>query len=51
MVASAMADQDEIDELPHHDAVYYPRIHFRDLEWLEGTLLAFGRVHRIIPEE
>lgn len=37
--------------LPDRSALYYPRIHFRDLEWLKGTLLAFGRVHRIVPDE
>jgi hypothetical protein len=34
-----------------YGALYYPRIHFNDLEWLKGTLLAFGSVHRIVPVE
>jgi len=35
--------------VPDRTAVYYPRIHFNSLEWLKGTLLAFGRVYRIVP--
>ena len=36
---------------PERYAVYYPRIHFRDVEWLKATLLAFGRVYRIVPTD
>jgi hypothetical protein len=35
--------------IPDRHAVYYPRIHFRDVDWLKATLLAFGRVYRIVP--
>lgn len=35
--------------VPDRHALYYPRIHFHDLEWLKATLLAFGHVHRIVP--
>jgi hypothetical protein len=31
-------------------ALYYPYIYPRDVEWLKGTLLAFGQVNRIVPE-
>ena len=37
--------------VPERHAVYYPRIHFRNMEWLKGTLLAFGRVYRIVPTD
>ncbi len=30
-------------------ALYYPWIHIRNENWLKGTLLAFGRVRRIVP--
>jgi hypothetical protein len=31
------------------DALYYPYIHIRDLNWLKGTLLCFPQVRRIVP--
>lgn len=31
-------------------ALYYPYIHPRDVEWVKGTLLAFGQVNRIVPD-
>lgn len=37
--------------VPDRPALYYPRIHFQDLEWLKATLLAFGRVYRIVPDQ
>jgi len=32
-------------------ALYYPYIHIRDSEWLKSTLLWFGQVRRIVPEQ
>lgn len=37
--------------VPDRYALYYPRIHFRELEWVKATLLAFGRVYRIVPPD
>jgi hypothetical protein len=31
------------------NALYYPYIHFRDLNWLKATLLCFPQVRRIVP--
>lgn len=31
------------------DALYYPRIHIRDENWLKATLLSFPQVRRIVP--
>ena len=31
------------------NALYYPYIHVRDVDWLKATLLLFKRVHRIVP--
>lgn len=31
------------------DALYYPYIHIRDVNWLKGTLLCFPQVRRIVP--
>lgn len=39
----------EARNLPLRSAMYYPRIHFPDLEWGKATLLTFGRIHRIVP--
>jgi hypothetical protein len=33
------------------DALYYPYIHIRDVNWLKATLLCFPQVRRIIPHE
>src|SRR5688572_31872030 len=30
-------------------ALYYPYIHFRDIEWLKATLLCFPQVSRMAP--
>jgi hypothetical protein len=32
------------------DAVYYPHIHMRDKSWLNGTLLCFPHLVRLVPE-
>src|SRR5260221_1953396 len=32
-------------------ALYYPYIHFRDLDWLKATLLCFPQVSRMVPTE
>jgi ElaB/YqjD/DUF883 family membrane-anchored ribosome-binding protein len=31
-------------------ALYYPYIHPKDLEWVKGTLLAFGQINRVVPD-
>ena len=31
------------------NALYYPYIHIRDIEWLKGTLLLFSQVRRMLP--
>jgi hypothetical protein len=31
-------------------ALYYPYIHPRDVDWMKGTLLAFGQVQRLVPD-
>jgi hypothetical protein len=31
-------------------ALYYPYIHPRDIEWVKGTLLAFGQINRVVPD-
>jgi hypothetical protein len=33
------------------DALYYPYIHFRDVNWLKATLLCFPQVRRMVPPE
>jgi hypothetical protein len=30
-------------------ALYYPHIHLPDIDWVKGTLLAFGQLNRIVP--
>jgi hypothetical protein len=32
-------------------ALYYPYIHIRDSNWLKSTLLWFGQIRRIVPEQ
>jgi hypothetical protein len=32
-------------------ALYYPYIHFRDVNWLKASLLCFQQVRRIVPPE
>src|SRR5947209_15469492 len=32
------------------DALYYPYIHIRDVNWLKSTLLCFPSVRRIVPK-
>jgi hypothetical protein len=31
------------------NALYYPYIHIRDIDWLKGTLLLFSQVRRMVP--
>ena len=31
------------------DALYYPYIHFQDINWLKATLLCFHQVRRMVP--
>ena len=31
------------------EAIYYPYVHIRDLNWLKATLLVYQRVHRMVP--
>lgn len=33
------------------DALYYPYIQIRDVNWLKATLLCFPHVHRIVPRD
>jgi hypothetical protein len=33
------------------DALYYPYIHVRDVNWLKATLLCFPQVRRIVPKD
>jgi hypothetical protein len=33
------------------DALYYPYIHVRDVNWLKATLLSFPQVRRIVPKD
>ena len=33
------------------DALYYPYIHIRDVNWLKGTLLCFPQVRRMVPPD
>lgn len=33
------------------DALYYPYIHIRDVNWLKATLLCFPQVRRIVPPD
>lgn len=33
------------------NALYYPYIHFRDIQWLKATLLCFPQVSRMVPGE
>lgn len=33
------------------DALYYPYIHVRDVNWLKATLLSFPQVRRIVPPD
>lgn len=39
----------EISQVEERDAVYYPFIHVRDREWLNGTLLYFPHLFRMVP--
>jgi hypothetical protein len=32
-------------------ALYYPYIHFRNVNWLKSTLLCFGQVRRMVPSD
>jgi len=38
-------------ELEDRDALFYPYIHFRDVEWLKRTLLVFPHIVRMVPEQ
>ena len=33
------------------DALYYPVIHVRNLDWLKATLLRFPQVRRVVPPD
>ena len=33
------------------DALYYPYIHIRDVNWLKATLLCFPQVRRVVPTD
>jgi hypothetical protein len=33
------------------DALYYPYIHIRDVNWLKATLLCFPQLRRILPDD
>lgn len=33
------------------NALYYPYIHFRDIQWLKATLLCFPQVSRMVPTD
>ncbi len=35
--------------MKERDALYYPYIHVRDINWLKGTLLCFPHVFRMVP--
>ena len=35
--------------MEHRDALYYPYIHVRNINWLKGTLLCFPHVVRMTP--
>jgi len=41
---------DNFEALEERDALYYPYIHIRDVEWLKRTLLVFPHVVRMTPE-
>jgi hypothetical protein len=43
------SDNGEISE--ERDALYYPYIHIRDVDWLKRTLLVFPHVVRMIPKK
>jgi hypothetical protein len=38
-------------ELEDRDALFYPYIHFRDVDWLKRTLLVMPHVVRMVPEK
>ena len=42
-----MADAYSVTE--DRDALYYPRIHIRNANWLKATLLCFPQVRRMVP--
>jgi hypothetical protein len=35
----------------NRDALYYPYIHIRDVNWLKATLLCFPHVRRVVPHD
>lgn len=37
-------------DVQNRRALYYPYIHPRNANWVKGTLLAFGQLHRIVPD-
>src|SRR5215471_12941354 len=43
--------EDAMVHVPDRDALYYPYIHIRDVNWLKGTLLCFPQVRRIVPSD
>jgi hypothetical protein len=45
MTEQALADREPTGRY----ALYYPYIHIRDENWLKGTILAFQKVRRIVP--
>jgi len=40
-----------VPNVQDRDALYYPYIHIRDINWLKGTLLCFPQVRRIVPSD
>jgi hypothetical protein len=40
-----------MNEVLDRDALYYPYIHFRDVNWLKATLLSFPQVRRMVPPD
>ena len=40
-----------MDVIEDRDALYYPYIHIRDVNWLKATLLCFPQVRRMVPPD
>jgi hypothetical protein len=40
-----------MDVAQDRNALYYPYIHIRDVNWLKATLLCFSQVRRIVPPD
>lgn len=40
-----------MNDVKDRDALYYPYIHVRDINWLKATLLCFPKLYRMVPSD